>query len=169
MSRQINIAENLSSSLAMGYDGHIYSKEGGKLKDMGRLFESLPRIRAKIDLSLVSKRINPKSLDNLSLTQRIIEAETTYVTKIIDIKIEALATYLERYSRASNGPYPSGCLNSNCIPKDLRGLHQLPKIKPLCKRLEILGQQISEGSIEKNLAKQKLRQIIGELQHSVHL
>lgn len=167
MDKQINIAKHLLGPVCLGYNGHAYLIENNKPeKDLGRLFEALPKNLARLQLSLASKRSDPDVLFMTAVIQEALEVEAANVTKTIYNKIRALTYFLRLYSVEDQRLRPSGYLLR--IEGDLSQLNQLPKLKTVCKKLRVLAQLIEIGPVTKTLVKKEVRQIMADLVHLVN-
>jgi len=167
MGKQVNLAKHILGPVCLGYNGHAYLIENNKPeKDLGRLFEVLPKNLARLQLSLSSKRSDPDVLFMTTIIQEALEMETANVTKTIYNKVKALSYFLQLYSVEDQRLKPSIYLLR--IEKDLSQLNQLPKLKTVCKKLRVLAQLIEIGPVTKTLVKKEVRQIMADLVHLVN-
>jgi hypothetical protein len=166
MNKPVNVFKHFTSQLFLAYDGHVYFEEHGKPnKDLGRLFEALPKNLARINLSLSSKRSDPHLLFILTSIQEVVGKEATAVTKIINNKVNALSHFLVFYCDKDERLLPSNYLRG--VEKDLSQLNQLPKIKPICKRLRVLAQLMESGPVTKIFVTEEVHQIMKGLVHLI--
>ena len=167
MAKNVSMMKHLLGPVCLGYDGHAYLIEDNRPeKDLGRLFEALPKNLAKLQLSLASKRSDPVVLFMTAAIQEALGVEAANVTKTIYNKIRALAYFLRLYSAGDERLRPSGYLLG--IEGDLSQLNQLPKLKTVCKKLRVLAQLIEIGPVTKVLVKKEVRQVMADLVHLVN-
>jgi hypothetical protein len=184
MSNQVNIAEYLDYNigLALGFNGHVYLKRPGKsTKDLGRLFEAQSKVTAQINLSVRTKRGDPRYLQRLCRIQYAIQKKAAYIERLIYSRISSLSTFLILYVSDDPRLEAKDFLLSLAQDKVLTKILGLPKLKPILSRIEKLANEIEtkpkigvkpEAEVRpvmKRIAvKQEVRQIIGALEHLVN-
>jgi hypothetical protein len=166
MANNISMMKHLLGPVCLGFNGHAYITRDNKPdKDLGRLFEALPKNRARLLLSLASKRSNSYFLFTLATVQEALEIEAANVNKNVFNKVRALSYFLRLYDDGDTRLNPSGYLLR--ISTDLAQVNQLPKIKPICKRLRVLAQLIEIGPVTKTFVKKEVRQVMTDLVHLI--
>lgn len=166
MEKPIAIFKTLSSRLVIRYNGHVYLVSNDATdKDLGRLFEALLKNTAKLNLKLSSKKSKPQTILLLTHIQGVLEMESAAVTRVVYIRIMALAKFLELYSDGNPHLCPSEYLQS--VQKDLFQIHQMPKLKPISRRLRDLSQLMETDNVAKDFVTEVILNIMKDLVHSV--
>jgi SPX domain protein involved in polyphosphate accumulation len=118
-------------------------------------------------LKLSSSRSKPSTLLTLIHIQEALESEVTIVTKHIYIRIEALAQFLCLYSCNKNVKDFNPPEYLRALQKDLSQIYQLPKLKPICKRLESLAQRMETHIVTEESVTEEILGVMRDLVHSV--